>query len=520
MISNCTKVILLSALALNTASAQQAYYGTKTPYQPQQAISSYEAAPQGYQPVYTQMLARHGSRGLTGMKVDLALYNLWKLAEKEQALTRLGAELGPDIQRMMQANALLGYGVAGISKPGYGNETQLGIAEHTQLAQRLRQRLPTLFQSLDCATQGKAPRQIVVVTSGKDRAVDSGYFFTQSLIAQQACLASSLTYPASLAPRAELDHRSRPAGTDRYLLYFHKLSQKQDQVSDPADPLFPTFQASQSYQTYLDSNELSKAEASVLAQPRLAVAAQTVLQRLFTPAFIAGLNQNRYRASNEGTVTYTSADGKFVSTLKGDGNEVIASALDAALALYDLYAASADMPDEAHTNFSQYMPAGQAAIFASVQDALTFYSKGPGFAEANGVTWRMAQTLLDDFFDEAKLIAAGNYAHAAKLRFAHAETIIPLASLLGVPGMATPQPKNLAYDYSNNLWRGEQVAPMAANIQWDLYKNDVGRVLVRMLYNEKETGFKPSCDKARVAKGSYFYDYQRLADCYQQSIAK
>lgn len=515
MTLHCPVAVLSCAFLASTAGAQQ-HYGTKTPYLPLQTMASYEAPPAGYQPVYTQMLARHGSRGLSSMKSDLALYRLWQLAEKENALTPLGSTLGPDIEQLMRANALLGYGVKGISNPGYGNETQLGIAEHTQLAQRMRQRLPELFRSLDGATQ-KTPRQIVVVTSGKDRAVDSGHFFTQSLIAQQPGLAASVIYPPSLAPRAEQDHSSRPAGTDRFLLYFHKLSAKQDRVSDPDDPLFQTWQDSQAYQAWQKSDELRAAEAAVLVQPRLAAAAQALLARLFTPAFIAALDQGRYRAANDGTISHTSSDGKFTNTLSGDGEEVIASATDAALALYELYAASADMPDESSADFTRYMPSAQAAVFAATEDALAFYGKGPGIAEANGVNYRMAQTLLNDFFSEADAIAAGNRAHAAKLRFAHAETVIPLAALLGIPGASSPQPRGIPFDYANNPWRGEYVAPMAANIQWDLYANAAGRVLVRMLYNEKESDFKPACAGARIAAGSHFYDYRKLAACYQAS---
>jgi hypothetical protein len=33
-----------------------------------------------------------------------------------------------------------------------------------------------------------------------------------------------------------------------------------------------------------------------------------------------------------------------------------------------------------------------------------------------------------------------------------------------------------------------------------------------MLYNEKETAFKPSCKP--IAKGSYFYDLNELESCY------
>lgn len=52
------------------------YLQTKQPYQPQQKLSSYEAMPAGYRAVFTELVARHGSRGLSSIKYDLALYNM------------------------------------------------------------------------------------------------------------------------------------------------------------------------------------------------------------------------------------------------------------------------------------------------------------------------------------------------------------------------------------------------------------------------------------------------------------
>ena len=46
-------------------------------------------------------MARHGSRGLSSIKYDLALYNLWKQAKAENALTALGEKLGADLEKMM-----------------------------------------------------------------------------------------------------------------------------------------------------------------------------------------------------------------------------------------------------------------------------------------------------------------------------------------------------------------------------------------------------------------------------------
>lgn len=505
------RYIVLSTMALlaSRMAAAGTDYQTKTPYAPQQDMATYETPPAGFVPVFTQMLARHGSRGLTSFKTDLALYNLWLQAEREHALTPLGRQLGPDILAMMQANAVLGYGVPGISKPGYGNETQQGIAEHAGLARRMVARLPTVF-----APDG-APRQVVVVTSGKDRAVDSGHYFVEALLAQRPALAPGVMFPASLAPLAEQDHATRPPGTDRYLLYFHKLD-KRDQVTDPADPLYRTFQASQAYQAYAQGTALRDKEAAVLRQPKVASAARTTLARLFTPAFLDRLDRGDVRAANNGTRTFTSVDNKFASTLTGDGREQIASTLDSALALYALYGAAADMQAELAADFTRYIPKDAAAVFAYVSDAQDFYRKGPGVTEQDGVTWRMAATLKEDFMQEVDAIASGNLVHRAKLRFAHAETVIPFAALLEIPGMAEPLPATSLYTYANSAWRGAVVAPMAANVQWDVYRDGAGRVAVRMLYNERETDFKSACDAARLAPRSHFYAWAGLKECLAQ----
>ncbi|HJU99985.1 MAG TPA: histidine-type phosphatase, partial [Burkholderiaceae bacterium] len=349
-----TALAALLCASTQAGVAGERYYQTKTPYQPQQDMASYEPVPAGYRAVQTQMLARHGSRGLTGFKTDLALYQLWLQASQEGALTPLGAALGPDLRQLMRANFLLGHGVPGIGKPGYGNETMQGIQEHTALAQRMQQRLPELFRDA-AASAAHQPRRITIVTSGKDRAVDSGAFFVQALLARQPGLAPLLDYPPARAPRTASADGKRPAGTDRYQLYFHQLNAKQDKVSDPGDPLYRTYLDSQTYQAYADSADLRARERAILDQPRLAEAAKEVLARLFTPAFVASLSQGR-RATNSGTYSYTSNDGKWTQTLSGDGHTVIDNPTSAALALYELYCAAADMQGEGVADFSRYLP--------------------------------------------------------------------------------------------------------------------------------------------------------------------
>lgn len=512
----------LGAYAASSIAGEPTYYQTKTPYQPRQSAASYEPAPAGFVPVYTQLLARHGTRGLGRPSSDLAVDAMWQRARADGALSELGVRLGPDLQRLMRANALLGYGVVGIARPGYGNETLIGIDEHRRLAERLSVRLPGFFGAVASGADGAGgqSRQIVVQTSGVDRAVDSAAFFVAALSSLWPGLEAQLLRPP--APQAGTPASpARMAGSDRFLLYFHKLVPATDAVSDPADPLYRIYQDSRAYQAYVKSNaEYLAKRAAIIADPQLTAAARTVLERLFARSFVDRIESGALSFANAGTISFASDDGRFVSTLTGDGKTRIGSAVDAALLLYDLYAIAPALAGEAGVDFSPYLPAEQASIFAYVNDALDFYAKGPGISELGDITYRMAAGLRDDFFNEVDAIARGDLGHAAKLRFAHAEVLIPFVSLLDIDGMRQPEPRSAMYRYAGNRWRGDYVSPMAGNVQWDVYGNGQGELLVRLLLNEKEADFKRECDAARLAAGSHYYVYDKLKSCYGHPAAR
>jgi len=69
----CALALTLGAVALSggAASAHDApqagrhFYTTKTPYAPQQALNRYQRAPRGFAPIFTENVARHGSRAMT-----------------------------------------------------------------------------------------------------------------------------------------------------------------------------------------------------------------------------------------------------------------------------------------------------------------------------------------------------------------------------------------------------------------------------------------------------------------------
>jgi hypothetical protein len=431
--------LLFAGLCLAAPLLAQAseHLGSKTPYAPRGDAARYEAAPAGFVPVAVQLVARHGSRGLTKPGSDEAALALWREAEAQGALTPLGRRFGADLQRFIQAQQRIGY----------GNLSALGVVEHEQLAQRLVARLPALF---------KGGPDVEVLTSGVDRAVDSSRSFVDSL--------------ARAAPRSRV-----PAswGSDRFLLYFHRLSESRDVADTPARQA--TLKRSLAYQAWVRGPELAAQQRRIDADPRLPPAAQQVLAGLYGAAFAARTPKP----------------------------------LEAAEHVIDLRGAAADLKLELDSDFSAYVPAQAAAVFAEHSDAEDFYRKGPGLADAGPVTYDIATQLLRDMLDRLSL------GTGVVLRFAHAETVAPLVSAIGIAGVHQPLPREQPYSYVDSAWRTADVIPMAANVQWEVWRGVEGERLVRMLLNEGEADFKPACDGARLRPGSRFYRVTALLSCYR-----
>ncbi|MFD9123822.1 histidine-type phosphatase [Kitasatospora sp. NPDC059571] len=430
--------------------ADRHFYGTKTPYAPQQDLHDYQPVPRGFTPVFTENVARHGSRAMTDPSDGRTVLAVLQAARAQDGLTRLGERLDPQVRALL----------AGAAALGWGSLSARGAEEQRQTALRMEQRLPALFHDIEA---GRRP--ITVETSGVARAVASANAFTAGLAAGDPALAGLI----------------RPPVTDRDLLYFHKQPQNAD------------------YRAYLAGDpELAAVLAEIDGEPGTARAAGHVVARLFRPGFAAAMA----------------------------GPDRVAFGR----ALYQLYGAAPDLRAEAPgVDLDPFLPAEDARWFAYLDDAEEFYQKGPAF-RGRTITYGMAHVLLDDLFARAEAAAAGTGGSGAVLRFTHAEEIEPLAVLLGLPGSTRPAAPDDPYAYRTNPWRGAEVAPMAANVQWDVFAGprqpgrgtDGGgtdgrpaegtRYLVRMLYNERETAFPASCRP--IDRGSFFYDLAELERCF------
>ena len=95
-----------------------------------------------------------------------------------------------------------------------------------------------------------------------------------------------------------------------------------------------------------------------------------------------------------------------------------------------------------------------------------------------------ADDLLEDFIVKADAALEEGSGRAADLRFGHDTGLLPLTCLLGIREMSARYPSETAHDNWNTYDR----IPMGSNLQMVFYRNAAGKILVKLLYNEQETG--------------------------------
>ena len=112
------------------------------------------------------------------------------------------------------------------------------------------------------------------------------------------------------------------------------------------------------------------------------------------------------------------------------------------------------------------------------------------FYLAYGMSYEMAESqkeisrrLLSDFIDRAEQAVADGSDIAADFRFGHDTSLLPLVGHIGIEGLD----QWLSFDQVNSVWNSSKHICMGSNLQMVFYRNKAGKVIVKMLYNEKET---------------------------------
>jgi len=111
-----------------------------------------------------------------------------------------------------------------------------------------------------------------------------------------------------------------------------------------------------------------------------------------------------------------------------------------------------------------------------------YYSFGISDEEGEYVS-TIAKPLIEDIIAKADEALKPESDRAADLRFGHDVGLLPLVGTIGIAGMEERWKSSGVH----NHWFDFQMIPMASNLQMIFFRNKKGDVLVKFVYNDKET---------------------------------
>jgi hypothetical protein len=410
-----TQLIAILAAITSTAQAESTidahHYANQTLYG-NAASSAIRQAPDGYRLTFVETVGRHGARTLTSSARERRALIVWNRAKKAGELTGVGQDFADDVAAFQEPEHRIGY----------GNLSEIGAVEW----QGIGRRTATLYRGLltDAAAKGD---DVVFKTSPVQRTVESADAMRTGL--ESVVPGLDVGEYVTDAPRLLIGNGASSAG--------------------------------------------NRATQQVLARPDVVAAATDLLERLYTPGFVATLD------------------------------DPVAAALD----VYLLYATAPGLAAETSVTFERYVPLADAAVLASAVDAENFYQYGPG-VEGEDDSYTAARPLLDDFLTSLDERLAGG-STAAVFRLAHGETTMPFAALLELPGSDVQVPAGDTFSHADNPWRGYVAGRLGGNIEWAAYRDDAGEALVTVRHNEQPVRLTDRCRETVP----YFYRPAELERC-------
>eukprot|EP00005_Dracoamoeba_jomungandri_P009468 CAMPEP_0174264182 /NCGR_PEP_ID=MMETSP0439-20130205/21601_1 /TAXON_ID=0 /ORGANISM="Stereomyxa ramosa, Strain Chinc5" /LENGTH=511 /DNA_ID=CAMNT_0015349935 /DNA_START=69 /DNA_END=1604 /DNA_ORIENTATION=- len=151
--------------------------------------------------------------------------------------------------------------------------------------------------------------------------------------------------------------------------------------------------------------------------------------------------------------------------------------------------------------------------FNYIKDLDYYWTRAYGYEINYLQASHLLQTLVNGI---DQVIAKGghdNNDEKAKLMFAHAETVLPFQSILGIFKDKEPLLHNSSKLFKQNRqFRATKLVPYAANVQLVLYNCSGGETFkVKLLVNEKET-LIPGCEE------NLFCDWESFKNIYQEVL--
>lgn len=259
------------------------------------------------------------------------------------------------------------------------------------------------------------------------------------------------------------------------------------------------FSLSPAYRDFEKKGAWKQAQARLESADSYQSANAAILRRLLDTAWAAQLRQ--------GLLLTFRTPGAFTMAMYAAA--VLAPGLKEELRLAGYRPEDADI-------FSLLSPQ-EAAALDFVDAARDYFVKGPGL-DPEGIQVRVAAPLLADFIQSSDQWLADSK-KGADLRFAHAETIAPLAAIMGCEGADSAVTDPFRYA---EVWRSDRLMGYSANIQWVFYRHGSGGsdsppgnaddCLLKVLYNERPIHLP-------VATTQYpYYSWKQVREYYLRKL--
>ncbi|KAG7400728.1 PHOsphatase [Phytophthora boehmeriae] len=153
------------------------------------------------------------------------------------------------------------------------------------------------------------------------------------------------------------------------------------------------------------------------------------------------------------------------------------------------------------------------------EDLEAFYEQGAGYK----INYEMAAVLLQDIYAYMKNFTTGDTTIVGNLRFGHAETTIPLMTLLGY-GDRTKLLSSWTDDQVDSRgFRTSVLSPTASNIDFRLYRSKINKKYYVSVWIQEVEAPLPGCgslycELSKVEKlwSYYLKDYSFTAACKKQ----
>lgn len=153
------------------------------------------------------------------------------------------------------------------------------------------------------------------------------------------------------------------------------------------------------------------------------------------------------------------------------------------LAITEYYVVAGLQAMEMPSQMGKYFNEAEANALWSCFNLRQYLQRTATTVQDGSVPADIAAPLLLDIIKKAEQALNGQNSAVADLRFGHAETLMPLLSLMRLPGCRY---LTNYFDTVGANWRDWQVVPMAANLQIVLFKEKTsGRIYCRADLNER-----------------------------------